>query len=68
QVVARLTARIEGPPAPGGDLNSVLPELKQRACRRGADAIADFAVRRNPNQPLAIVSATAIRYPPPVLR
>lgn len=64
QVVARLMARIEGPPAPGGDLNSVLPDLKKRACRLGADAIADFAVRRNPDQPLALVSATAIRFAP----
>ena len=68
QVVARLTARIEGPPAPGGDVNSVLPELKKRACRLGADAIAGLGVQRNPRQPLALVSATAIRFAPPEVR
>ncbi|MBL8667409.1 MAG: hypothetical protein JNM48_08110 [Rhodospirillales bacterium] len=65
QVVGRLTARIEGPPTPSGDLYPVLPELKKRACRLGADALAGFAVRRSPQQPLALVSATAIRFAPP---
>ena len=68
QVVARLTARIEGPPTPSGDLYPVLPELKKRACRLGADALASFSVRRAPQQPLALVSAVAIRFPPPDVR
>ena len=63
-VVARLTARIEGPPAPGGDLASVMPELKKQACRAGADAIIGLGVRRNPQRPLAIVSAQAVRFAP----
>ena len=67
-VVARLTARIEGPPSPGGDVNVVLPELKKRACRLGADAIGWLTVQRNPQQPLALVSATAVRFAPQVLR
>lgn len=63
-VVARLTARIEGPPPPGGDLDSVLGELKKQACEAGADAIGWLSVRRDPNRPLALVSAVAVRFPP----
>ena len=63
-VVARLTARIEGPPPPGGDLDSVLGELKKQACQAGADAIGWLSVRRDPKRPLALVSAVAVRFPP----
>jgi hypothetical protein len=63
EVVARLNARVEGPEPPGGDINVVLPDLKKRACRLGADAIGWLSVQRAPKQPLALVSAVAVRFP-----
>lgn len=65
EVVARLTARVVGPAPPGGDVDSVLGELKKQACRAGADAIGWLAVRRDPQRPVALVSAVAVRFPPP---
>jgi len=60
--VGRLTARIEGPQPPGGDLGFVLPDMKVQACRLGADGLADLTVRRDPAAPLAIVAAQAVRF------
>lgn len=61
-VVARLTARIEGPPPPGGDVGAVLGEMKREACRAGADAIGWLAARRSAQPPRALVSAVAVRF------
>jgi hypothetical protein len=63
QVVARLTARVEGPEPPGGDLAAVLPELKKQACRAGADGIGWLSVQRSAGSPRAVVGAMAVRFP-----
>ena len=64
-VVARLTARIDGPQPPNGDIALALPELKSQACQAGADAIINLGFRRDPQRPIAIVSAQAIRFAAP---
>lgn len=61
-VVARLTARIEGPPPPGGDVGAVLGDMKKEACRAGADAIGWLAARRSAQPPRALISAVAVRF------
>lgn len=66
QVVARLTARIEGPAPPGGDIGAVLGDLKKEACRAGADAIGWLTAQRSAQPPQALVSAVAVRFTSPL--